>query len=149
MEKVANTETVKDRIAEIYPEYMETIRYVITEEPDAKDDKMVDFRRGKDEPTPGQREWANRASFGDPELAIVLGYIARASEILSKNRMISPMLVDMSDSDTDKGFNSIEQMWFIRTLRKELIKASDTAPIEGLEHVPSGLYYSDPEVEQV
>lgn len=149
MEKVANTESIKDRIAEIYPEYMETIRYVITEEPDAKDDKMVDFRPGKDEPTPEQKAWANRASFGDPELAIVLGYIARASEILSKNRMISPMMVDMSDSDTDKGFNSIEQMWFIRALRKDLTNTAEVAAVEGLEHVPSGLYYSDPEVEQV
>ena len=124
------TERVDQKIATLYPDYMQVIRYVLSE--------------AIEEPTTEQNEWAQKVAFGDEKLARSISLLARASETAFKQRYLEaqPMIIDFDSPSGGEhsGFGSIERFWFLRTFVKEYREKENAGLTDGINGIPPVLY---------
>lgn len=132
-EQLSHQETSKGRVEALYPEYMEMIRTFVSE-------GILEI----EEPTDPQKQWAQKASLGNPELAKTFGYLAQLTEQAHKQRYLEgmPMLIDTKDGCNEPFIDlpPIDRFHFLRMLVKDQNALASTPAEPEMGEVPKVLY---------
>jgi len=129
----APVQNTAEKIKELYPTYIEMLRYFINED-------LVEVSN----PTESQQVWAHKASLGNEDLEYPFACLARASESAYKRRLLEgmPMLVDpdWEPGDPYNGFEQIECFHFLNQFAKDvhILNAADQTELP--DGIPAALY---------
>jgi hypothetical protein len=137
-EQSPHQESAKERVEALYPEYMEMIRTFVGE-------GILEV----EEPTELQKAWAQKASLGNPELAVTFGYLAQLTEQAHKQRYLEgmPMLVDTKDASNEPfvDLQPVERFHFLRMVARDQKALTDTPAEPEMANVPKVLYITPAE----
>jgi|GEM_PF-4658104 len=131
-EKLDRGQTSKEKIAQIYPEYIYMIRAFVREgilEPE--------------EPTESQLSWASRAVLrNDETLVKTVAQLAGLAETAYKQRFLEgmPMLIDLDMSKEPDDFSSPDRLHFLRAFIREFEEFDSLEPDDNFFGMHPSLY---------